>query len=87
MEEVPGRGMDGPARSRDRLGVNGAASAAGTVGGVTESRSRDRIGASGAAPAVGMLCLGCWSGWEAEEAREVPPLGLSWAVLRKLIIR
>ena len=51
------------------------------------SRSRDRIGASGAAPAVGMFCLGCWSGWEAEEAREVPPLGLSWSVLPKIIIR
>ena len=29
---------------------------------------------------------GQWRSREAAEAREVPPLGLSWAVLRKLII-
>ena len=36
VEEVPGRGRDGPTRSRDRIGVDGAASSAGMVAGVTE---------------------------------------------------
>ena len=51
------------------------------------ARSRDQIGAYGAAPAVGMLAGAAGVAREAVEAREVPPLGLSRAVLPKIIIR
>ena len=52
-------------------------------------RAHSRMGRGMWGVILGLLGTqpGQWRSREAMEAREVPPLGLSWAVLRKIIIR
>ena len=53
-KEIPGRGMDHPARSRDRLSAAGAASAAGMVAGDEGEEGRARVASVWEIPGCGM---------------------------------